>query len=153
MPYSVCKIFEVESGHMLSKHQDRCRFPHGHSRRIEVIVSRNELDDSDMVCDFTGLKLALHDCIDRLDHAMAINSVDPMLEKLKGVEERVIVFENTDPTTEVLARHIYDYLVKEIAAGRQYVSDRGHSYQLPADLKIERIRVSETSSTWAQYGP
>ena len=63
MPYRVCKVFEVESGHMLSKHPDRCRFPHGHSRRVEVVVAADELDSHDMVCDFKALKLAIGDLI------------------------------------------------------------------------------------------
>lgn len=29
MPYRICKAIEVENGHMLSKHPDKCRFPHG----------------------------------------------------------------------------------------------------------------------------
>ena len=37
MPYRICKSLEVENGHMLAKHPDKCRFPHGHTRKIEFI--------------------------------------------------------------------------------------------------------------------
>ena len=44
MRYRICKSFEIESGHMLSKHPGRCRFPHGHSRRVDVVLSAEDLD-------------------------------------------------------------------------------------------------------------
>ena len=31
MPYRICKTFEVESGHMLSKHPDLCKFPQSYT--------------------------------------------------------------------------------------------------------------------------
>lgn len=154
MVYRVCKTFEVESGHMLSKHPGRCRYPHGHSRRVEVVVASPELDENDMVCDFAALKLALHDCLDQLDHAMAINSEDPALEKLRGIDERVVLFHGHDPTTEVLAKYIYDSLMRQIAApgGCELRDQRGRVYRLPRHLVVERVRVGETSSSWAEYG-
>lgn len=151
MVYRVCKAFEVESGHMLMKHPDRCRFPHGHTRRIEVVVSSETLDENDMVCDFQTLKLALAACIDRLDHSMAINSEDPVRPALEGLGDRVVVFERTDPTTEVLAKHIYDFLRARIASGEAFVGRGGATYRFPKNLRLERVRVGETSSTWAEY--
>ncbi|RMH10074.1 MAG: 6-carboxytetrahydropterin synthase [Planctomycetota bacterium] len=152
MPYRVCKIFEVESGHMLSKHPDRCRFPHGHSRRIEIVVSAESLDANDMVCDFKALKLAIGDFVDQFDHSLAVNSDDALTETLQSVAgARVIVFENVDPTTEVLARHIHDHLKTVFASGRTYCDERGNKYELRNDLKVERVRVWETSSSWAEY--
>jgi len=153
MPYRVCKAFEVESGHMLSKHPERCRFPHGHSRRIEVVVAGDTLDDNDMVCDFKALRLAVEDLIDRLDHAMAVNSDDPARERLESFSERVIVFDGVDPTTEVLARHIYDHLESVIASGRRFEGPGGVRYRLPTGLRVERVRVGETSTSWGEYAP
>jgi 6-pyruvoyltetrahydropterin/6-carboxytetrahydropterin synthase len=152
MLYRVCKAFEVESGHMLSKHSGPCRYPHGHSRRVEVVVASPELDENDMVCDFAALKAAVGACLDRFDHAMAVNSDDPALEALKAFDERVVVFQGTDPTTEVLARHIYEYLESRIAAGGELRDDRGRVWSLPPSLIVERVRVGETSSSWAEYG-
>ena len=153
MMYRVCKAFEIESGHMLSKHPGRCRFPHGHSRRVEVVVASETLDASDMVCDFKALKLALHEILDRFDHAMAINSADPDRATLAGrLGERLVVFENTDPTTEVMARHLFDHLQAVISSGRTFADASGEAYTLPAALRVERVRVGETSTSWAEYG-
>ncbi|GAB4384970.1 MAG: hypothetical protein Kow0022_09250 [Phycisphaerales bacterium] len=152
MTYRVCKAFEVESGHMLSKHPDRCRYPHGHSRRIEIVVAAETLDDHDMVCDFKALKLAVGEFLDRFDHSMAVNSDDPLVDALRSVEGgRVIVFKGVDPTTEVLARHIHDFLKAELASGKTYRDERGTEYALREGLSVERVRVWETSSSWAEY--
>ena len=87
--YRICKSFTVESGHMLSKHPEQCRFPHGHTRTIEVVVASETLDANDMVLDFKALKLAVGAYIDRLDHAMALNSNDPLLPALRQVHPEI----------------------------------------------------------------
>ena len=154
MPYRVCKSFEIESGHMLSKHPGLCRFPHGHTRRVDVVLAADRLDDSDMICDFKAIKLALDAFLKRFDHAMAMNSRDPALAKLDpAMRERVVTFEGADPTTEVMAKHFFDHIAGELAAGREYSDEQGHRYRFPPGLKVERVRVSETSSTWAEYSP
>lgn len=154
MPYRVCKSFEVESGHMLSKHPSLCRYLHGHSRTVSVVLVAETLDAHDMVCDFKAVKLALRDHLERLDHSMAMNSNDPTLAAMKSgpLGERVVVFDNVDPTTEIFAKHIFDILAHELRAGKTYHDDRGVAYRFPAGLRLERVRVSETSSTWAEYG-
>jgi len=152
--YRVCKSFEVESGHMLSKHPGRCRYPHGHSRRVDVVVAADTLDERDMVCDFKALRLALDAYIDRFDHALAINSEDPARERLtEELGGRLVVYEKTDPTTEVMARDIYDHLRAVIARGETMTDAEGNRYALPAGLRVERVRVTETSTSWAEYGP
>ncbi len=151
MVYRVSKTFEVEAGHMLSKHPGLCRHPHGHSRQIEVVLASPELDASDMVCDFKTVRLALRAYVDRFDHALAVHSADPRLEQMKAITERIVVFEGRDPTTEAMARMVFDFLSDEIAARREYADERGVAYRFPPNVVVERVRVSETSSTWAEY--
>ena len=83
MPYRICKSFEIENGHMLSKHPDLCKFPHGHTRKVEFILESNELDKNEMVCDFKILQEAMADFLSTLDHALCMNTNDPMYPKLK----------------------------------------------------------------------
>lgn len=151
MPYRVCKTFEVESGHLLSKHPGLCRHPHGHTRRIELVLSADRLDSADMVCDFKALKLAMSSMVDQLDHSLAVNSDDPRAQAFLG--ERLVIFEGVDPTTEVMARWIYDHLARELAAGKVYVDGRGDRYMFPepGTVRLERVRVTETTSSWAEY--
>jgi 6-pyruvoyltetrahydropterin/6-carboxytetrahydropterin synthase len=136
---------------MLSKHPGRCKFPHGHSRTIEVVVTAPNLDANDMVCDFKALRLAIESYLDQFDHAMAINSSDKALTMFRERGDRLVVVPNQDPTTEVLARLIYEEVASRV--GREFAAKDGVVYRLPAHLTIERVRVSETATTWAEYAP
>jgi 6-pyruvoyltetrahydropterin/6-carboxytetrahydropterin synthase len=149
--FRIAKTFEVEYGHRLCKHPEKCRFPHGHSLRIEVVARGRRLDDHDMVCDYKALKMLVADLIGRLDHAMALNSADPQLEGLKAIGERILLFEDQDPTTEVLVRWLYEQAAERLAAGGTVTAPSGATYELPADLELERIRVWETRTSWAEY--
>ena len=149
MPYRICKSFEIENGHMLSKHPDLCKFPHGHSRKVEFILETNELDGNEMVCDFKILKEAMKDFLNTLDHALCMNTDDPMYQKLKeAYGDRIIDFPNEDPTTEVIAKLIYDTLKIKL---KEYAANPDAKYPLSSDLKIIRVRLWETSSAWAEY--
>jgi 6-pyruvoyltetrahydropterin/6-carboxytetrahydropterin synthase len=149
--FRIAKTFEVEYGHRLSKHPEKCRFPHGHSLRIEVVARGRELDDRDMVCDYKALKLVVVDVVERLDHAMALNSADPQLEGLAAIGERVLLFDDCDPTTEVLARWIFEQMAERLAADGTVQSPTGADYEIPEGLELERVRVWETSRSWGEY--
>ena len=149
--YRICKTFEFESGHVLSKSQDRCRFPHGHSRRIEVVLAAEKLDENDMVCNFNWIKLALQDILHRLDHAMCINQSDPRLKDFKNMQAKLELFQGQDPTSEVIARLIFDHLQAKLAQRLELTSQEGSVYRVPAGLRLERVRLRETSTSWAEY--
>jgi len=149
--FRICKAFHIESGHLLSKHPERCRFPHGHSRRVEIVLSAPTLDDNDMVCDFKWVKLAVKAHLDEYDHAMCVSAKDPHLDDLTRGEHRVVVFEEGDPTTELLAKRIHEFLSRRIIAGEAFTTDNGVTYHIRQDVRVERVRVSETPSTWAEY--
>jgi len=155
MRYRICKSFEVESGHMLSKHPGRCRLPHGHTRRIDLVLSSETLDESDMVCDFKALKLAVAEYLDAFDHALAVNAQDPEVPGLRGspLGGRLIEFDGEDPTTEVMARRIFEHVEGVLSGEASVLHDElGHEYMLRSGVRLERVRVTETSSSWAEYG-
>jgi len=149
--FRIAKTFEVEYGHRLSKHPEKCRFPHGHSLRIEVVARGRTLDDNDMVCDYVTLKMVVAELVSDLDHAMALNSSDPKLTSLQAVGDRVLLFEDQDPTTEVLARWLYDGIAERLADGGFVTSPAAIEYPIPTDLELERVRVWETRTSWAEY--
>lgn len=149
--FRIAKTFEVEYGHRLCKHPEKCRFPHGHSLRIEIVVRGTRLDGNDMVCDYKALKVLVSEIVDRLDHAMALNSEDPHLEALRAVGDRVLLFEGEDPTTEVLTRWIFRGVSDRLADGGSVRSAGGVEYPVPSDLQLERVRVWETRTSWAEY--
>ncbi len=137
MPFRIAKTFTVESGHLLTKHPGACRFPHGHSRTIEIVVASDTLDAHDMVCDFTDLKLAAIDIVARYDHTFALNTADPRFAVMRtAYGDRVVAFDKIDPTSEVLAREIFRAVRTQLAA---------------TPIRLERVRVSETATSWAEY--
>ncbi len=148
--YRICKTFTIESGHMLSKHAERCKYPHGHTRRIELVLASPTLDKNDMVCDFKWIKVAVADFLDRFDHALCVNADDPFLETAGRHKERVIVFEEGDPTTELIAKRIFDYLNERIKAAQPITAD-GVTYCISKSVSVERVRVGETPTCWAEY--
>ncbi len=149
MAYRICKIFEIESGHMLSKHPDKCRFPHGHTRKVEFVLEAEELDGSDMVCDFKVVREIMDAFLEQYDHAMCVNTDDPKFADLKAAYgERIIGFDHIDPTTEVMAKAIYDHFNVHLA---QYAAREQSRYPARASLRVVNVRLWETSSSWAEY--
>ncbi len=149
MPFRICKSFEIENGHMLSKHPDKCKFPHGHSRKVEVVFEAHSLDRREMVCDFKAIKEMIGHYLDRFDHAMCINTADPQYTALHEVYgDQIIGFENLDPTTEVLAQHFFREAKSALAAA---ISSSTTTYPVSDGVRLSSVRVWETSSSWAEY--
>lgn len=134
---------------MLSKHPDKCRFPHGHSRKVECVFSAETLDENEMVCDFKVVKALVGDLLERYDHAMCMNTDDPEYARFKDAYgDRVIGFPSQDPSTEVLARAIYEHLSGSLSA---HIAGPRGDYPVRECVRLERVRLWETSSSWAEY--
>lgn len=149
MPYRICKTIDIENGHMLSKHPDACRFPHGHSRRVEFVLEADTLDDREMVCDFKIVKDAVGAYLDTLDHALCVNTDDPAFDELRArYGERIVAFDQQDPTTEVLARRIFEVAAAQLAG---YAGGPEARYPLRPTVRLRAVRVWETATSWAEY--
>ncbi|HMO03256.1 MAG TPA: 6-carboxytetrahydropterin synthase [Kiritimatiellia bacterium] len=150
MPYRICKHIVVESGHMLAKHPDKCQFPHGHTRRVEFVLEADQLDANDMVCDFKVITLAVNDLIQTYDHSMCMNTDDPKYAEFKAAYgDRVIGFTRQDPTTEVIAKTIFDAAKARLML---YAQRTDTEFPLSPQVRIVRVRVWETETSWAEYG-
>ncbi|MEJ5171165.1 MAG: 6-carboxytetrahydropterin synthase [Fimbriimonadales bacterium] len=153
--FRVCKRFTVESGHMLTGHPERCRFPHGHTRTIEVVLRGERLDRHGMVLDFKALKHAVKPLIEQFDHSLAVQRDEPLLPELQRLyPEGVLVFEDP-PTTEVIARHLFDAISEVLRDGFEGPpgDDGAPLYRIePGQAVLERVRVWETPTSWAEYG-
>ena len=150
MTYRICRTFDVESGHQLAKHPGPCRFPHGHSRRVEVVLESDRLDAHGMVCDFSVVKQAAREVIEAFDHALCLNTREPMYATFReAYGERIIGFENEDPTTEVIARTLFERIQANLVA---YAKQSEARYPLDPAVRLVRVRVWETAHGWAEYG-
>ena len=65
-----------DSGHRLLDYDGKCAFPHGHTYRAEIFLSKHALDEVGLVFDFTELKRIVNRWIDaNWDHAFLVNVV------------------------------------------------------------------------------
>src|SRR5262245_55575183 len=149
MPYRICKTFDIENGHMLSKHPDLCRFPHGHTRKVELVLEAEAVDKNEMVCDFKVLKETMDDFLKSLDHAICMNTRDRRFDMMKGAfGDRVIGYEDQDPTTEVMARSIYEVLKTNLA---NYAARSDTRYPIGTKVRVVSVRLWETATSWAEF--
>ena len=134
---------------MLAKHPEKCRFPHGHTRKVELVFEAATLDANEMVCDFKVVKELVGELLESYDHALCMNTEDPKYAEMKeAYGERIIGFDKQDPTTEVMAFTIYQHCAEQL---RQYISRADGKYAIRPEVRLVSVRVWETSSSWAEY--
>jgi len=149
--YRIAKRFTFDAGHRLAKHPELCRFPHGHTYQVEVVLRADSLDGSDMVCDYQVLKTLVRRELDRLDHAMILSATDPSRAAFAPFADRVVMLDGGDPTAEVIARHLYRTLAAALGPGAEVTSAAGVPYRLPDGVRLESVRLWETPTSWAEY--
>ncbi|THB67292.1 MAG: 6-carboxytetrahydropterin synthase QueD [Desulfovibrio sp.] len=92
---------EFCAAHHLRNYQGKCEAAHGHNFAVEVVVEGTTLDpDTGMLLDFGDLKRFLKDVLATLDHK-DLNQVPPFTE--------------INPSSEHLARYIFQELGKQVA--------------------------------------
>jgi 6-pyruvoyltetrahydropterin/6-carboxytetrahydropterin synthase len=109
----------IAAAHFLREYKGKCETLHGHTYHVEAVIASGLLNSLGMVADFTELKKKLHEFLSELDH-VCLNELD--------------FFKVNNPTTENLARYIYEQYGKLIAP-----------------LKVCRVRVWESDSSSVIY--
>ena len=109
--YRIEKRFTVPIGHRLSKHPGRCASIHGHNFVIYVGLKTFQLNENDMIIDFSDLKEFVNTLLDDYDHTLLVNKTDtdwltPLAQKL-GLRASVFDGESHDPTAERLAEQLF----------------------------------------------
>ncbi|MEK6673124.1 MAG: 6-carboxytetrahydropterin synthase QueD [Nitrospirota bacterium] len=95
------------AAHQLRGYKGKCEKLHGHNWKIHIHVSAEKLDELDMVIDFHELKQIIKETTSSLDHTF-LNDVFPFTEK--------------NPSSENIAKWIYDTLKKKINNGNVQLS-------------------------------
>jgi 6-pyruvoyltetrahydropterin/6-carboxytetrahydropterin synthase len=109
------------AAHRLREQGGRCENIHGHNWFVTVKARGDELDSVGVLVDFKVLKRHLAELLDALDHH-ELNCVPP--------------FDEINPSTENLARHVFVEMDRRLAA-------------TPA--RVHSVRVSEGPNTAATY--
>jgi 6-pyruvoyltetrahydropterin/6-carboxytetrahydropterin synthase len=96
--YEVVVKSDFSSAHKLRGYKGKCENLHGHNWIVEAAVSSKTLNKSGLLVDFRILKNHLKDILDGIDH--------------KNLNE-LPYFMKTNPTSENIAKYIYDKLKKD----------------------------------------
>lgn len=113
---------DFSSSHQLRHYEGKCENMHGHNFSVEVSVSGTRLDSRlGILMDFKELKRMLKTVTDELDHRH-LNDLP--------------AFSEVNPSSELLARHVYLRLQELLA---------------PYAVHLDEVMVSEKDSSKAYY--
>ena len=111
---TVTKSVKFDAAHILTNHQGLCKNLHGHTYRVDLSVTQQEDDKSDMVIDFKDLKSVATSVIcDRFDHAFVYSTSSEGESEIASVVEKhgmrtvALPFRST---AENLARYFFGEL-------------------------------------------
>ena len=120
-------VFEVyikshfSAAHSLEGYQGDCAHIHGHNWMVEVFVKCQQLDEIGIGIDFRDIKQAVKEVLQGLDH-FHLNDLP--------------AFKEVNPTSENIAKFLYQELEKELNSD---------------GVKVSKVKVSETPGAGAFY--
>ena len=97
--YEVKIITSFAAAHNLRNFKGRCENLHGHNWKVEVVLRGDQLNESDLLLDFTEVKAETNRILDQLDHSYLNN---------------IPYFQKKNPSSENIARYIFDQLIPAV---------------------------------------
>ncbi len=119
--YEISVKQHFDAAHYLREYKGKCEELHGHRFEVVVVVQAEEINEIGLAYDFTELKKHLKVILDRFDH-VCLNDIES--------------FKTINPSSENIARTIYQELVKSIN-----------------EVTISRVEVWESPESRAAYIP
>jgi len=117
-------ISQFAAAHQLRAFHGKCEQLHGHNWKVEVYVTGNTLGDDGLLIDFGIIKADTKKALKELDHKF-LNELTP--------------FKEENPSSENIARYIYDYLSNSLNNDK---------------VKVSRVAAWESDTACATYkGP
>ena len=117
--YELAVRGDFAASHVLRGYEGSCSKLHGHTWKVEVVLEQEGLDKIGMVADFKVVKKRLREFLERLDH-VHLNDLP--------------AFQEANPTTEHLARYIFEEFSRECEP-----------------IRIKRVQVWESESASVVY--
>jgi 6-pyruvoyltetrahydropterin/6-carboxytetrahydropterin synthase len=118
--YALTVRSSFAAAHRLREYEGNCERLHGHNWQVEATVTSPRLDGRGMAIDFRVVKGVLHGVLSRMDHRY-LNEIPP--------------FDERNPSSENLARHIFDEMEGNI----------------PAPARLARVTVWESEDARAEF--
>jgi 6-pyruvoyltetrahydropterin/6-carboxytetrahydropterin synthase len=104
-----------DAAHQLVGHKGPCENLHGHTWKVQAVVSGNKLNKLGLLIDFKEMKKKLYDILDKLDHT-CLNKTKPF-DKVNPTSENVAVFihkelaKKLDKTVKIARITVYESAV------------------------------------------
>jgi len=105
--YELMVESKFAAAHQLRGYQGKCEKLHGHNWRVTVAVTAERLDEQGLAIDFHDMKKYLREVLDQLEHTF-LNDIFP--------------FTQINPSSENLAKWIYDSMAKKVNDGNVEVA-------------------------------
>lgn len=96
--YEIKVESSFSAAHNLRNYHGKCESLHGHNWRVEAVFAYRSLGKDGMAVDFKDVKILLKNILEKFDHSY-LNELD--------------CFKKLNPTSENVARLIYDYIKKK----------------------------------------
>lgn len=112
---------DFSSAHNLRGYKGKCESLHGHNWEVEVKIAANKLDKIGMAIDFHILKRKVNEITSKLDHKY-LNDI--------------ACFRKVNPTSENIAKFIFDNLKKKLNS---------------KNIKVSAVTVWESKNSLATY--
>ena len=110
---------EFAASHSLRGYEGKCKKLHGHTWHVDVVVRGEKVNGVGMLIDFKEIKGDLKNILEGLDH---------------GHLNNLPYFKKANPTSENIAKYIFDCLAKKIHG-----------------VKVQRVTVWESEKSGASY--
>lgn len=110
------------AAHRLRGYQGKCEELHGHNWKVQINIQGEKVDKLGILFDFKEVKARLKDVLQKLDHHY-LNEVPP--------------FDRLNPTSENLARFIFEELLRENLVSPQF--------------KLAKVTIWEAKDASASY--
>jgi len=119
--YELKVISSFAAAHQLRDFEGECEKLHGHNWKIEVYVTGEKLAENGLLIDFRMIKEAIRRATEELDHSF-LNEVP--------------AFKTNNPSSENIARHIFECLSGELNS---------------SDVRVSKVTAWESDSSCASY--
>jgi 6-pyruvoyltetrahydropterin/6-carboxytetrahydropterin synthase len=119
--YTVTIETEFSAAHIIRGYDGPCAHPHGHNWKVTVEARTDVLDHLGMSVDFYVLEKKMNEIVAQFDHR-DLNTTPPFDHDL-------------NPTSENIARYIFDELKK----------------RLPSQMQLSSVAIGETGRYTAKY--
>jgi 6-pyruvoyltetrahydropterin/6-carboxytetrahydropterin synthase len=98
--YTLTVETKFASAHQLREYKGKCENLHGHSWKVQVVVTAQSLNRLGLAMDFTDLKRLTNEIVNSLDH-VCLNDLPP--------------FADINPSSENISRWIFESLKNKVA--------------------------------------